>query len=259
MTLLTFEDIPAYGIENPARAADILFLSDHAGRAIPAKLGKLGLDEAELSRHIGYDIGIYGVTSQLARAIGATYIFQPYSRLVIDCNRKPGKPQSVMSQSDGTVIPGNANISEDEIRAREDEILWPYQRQIEAELNRRAAAGQPTVIISMHSCTNRLRTDDRDRPWEISVIAHSDWRVAEPLVEVLRSETDRRVGVNQPYTVDMEMDYTLPVHAEGRNIPYVEIEIRQDLIGDAGGQRIWAELLTGLFTKAVARAAIEKA
>lgn len=254
--LLSEGDIRPFGIENPESPSGILFLSDHAGRAIPAQLGDLGLDEAELSRHIGYDIGIYGVTSRMARALGATYIFQPYSRLVIDCNRKPGKPQSVREQSDGTHVPGNAGLSPEDIRAREDEILWPYQRQIETELSRRAAVRQTTAIFSMHSCTDRLRVDDRERPWQISVIANTDWRIATPLIDVLRAETDLTVGVNEPYTVDMEMDFTLPVHAEGGNIPYVEIEIRQDLISDEAGQTAWADLLTKVFPLALARAAI---
>ncbi len=35
-------------------------------------------------------------------------------------------------------------------------------------------------------------------------------------------------------------DYTLPVHAERHELPYVGIEIRQDLIGDRAGQAAWA-------------------
>lgn len=254
--LLSIADPQPYGIEYPDGASAILFVSDHAGRAIPRKLGTLGLDESELSRHIGYDIGIYGVTSELARSLDATYIFQPYSRLVIDCNRQPGKPQSVAQTSDGTLVPGNADLTGDEIRAREDEILRPYQDQIERELRRRSTMGRPTAVFAMHSCTDRLRNDQRPRPWEICVMADKDWRIGKALVDVLRAETKLCVGVNEPYIVDMDMDYTIPVHAESKHIPYVEIEIRQDLIGDKKGQRQWAHLLADLFPKAVDRSGI---
>lgn len=250
-TLLLPDDPPAFGIENPEGQSSILFVSDHAGRLIPKRLGTLGLDEAERSRHIGYDIGIYGVTTGLARNLDATYIFQPYSRLVIDCNRQPGKPQSVVEQSDGTVVPGNAGLTGDDLRAREEEILRPYQDLIGQTLRRRQAAGKPTALFAMHSCTDLLRSDPRPRPWQICVIADRDWRLGTALVDVLRAETDLIVGVNEPYTVDLQVDYTVPVHAEGKGIPYVEIEIRQDLIGDAKGQREWADLLTRLFPKAV--------
>jgi len=255
-TLLSSKDIQPYGVENPDGASAILFVSDHAGRRIPGNLDMLGLDEAELSRHIGYDIGIYDVTSQLARNLDATYIFQPYSRLVIDCNRRPGKPQSVATQSDGTVIPGNASLSAEDIAAREKEILRPYQDRIASELCRRADAGRPAILFAMHSCTGRLRSDPRPRPWQISVIAKRDWRIGTALIDVLRAETDVRVGVNEPYTVDMEMDYTLPVHAEGQHIPYVEIEIRQDLIAHEQGQREWAALLITIVPKTISRSGI---
>lgn len=251
-TLLLPDDPMPYGIENPNGQSSILFVSDHAGRAIPQRLGTLGLGDDELGRHIGYDIGIYGVTTRLARILDATYIQQPYSRLVIDCNRRPGKPQSVPLRSDGTVVPGNQTLSEADLLARQTEILLPYQGQIEQTLRHRAARGQPTALFAMHSCTDRLRSDPRPRPWEICVIADRDWRIGSALIDVLRAETGLNVGVNEPYTVDMAMDYTIPLHAEATGLPYVEIEIRQDLIGDAETQTAWADLLAPLFPKAVA-------
>ncbi len=47
---------------------------------------------------------------------------------------------------------------------------------------------------------------------------------------------------NQPYFVSPATDYTIPHHAEGR-MPYVEIEVRQDLIDKETGQREWAKRL----------------
>ena len=250
------DDPRPVGVENAAGTSAILFVSDHAGRAIPRQLGNLELGEVELSRHIGYDIGIYGVTTELARTLNAAYVFQPYSRRVIDCNRQPGKPQSIVLQSDGTVVPANAALGPDAVRQREDEILRPYQDQIEQTLQARAAAGQPTVLFAMHSCTDRLRMDPRPRPWEISVIADRDWRVGTALVDVLRAQTSLCVGVNEPYTVNMAMDYTVPIHAEGKGLPYVEIEIRQDLIGSAAGQHDWARRLTRLLPMAVTQSGV---
>jgi len=254
--LLRDEDPLPCGVERPESASPILFVSDHAGRAVPQALGTLGLDEVELSRHIGHDIGIYGVTTKLAQTLGATYLFQRYSRLVIDCNRKPRNQQSIPTVSDGTAIPGNLDLTEDETAAREDEIMRPYHTRIETELAGRAAKGRPTVLISMHSYTEQMRSAPSHRPWEICVMAARDWRLADALVQVLQSETTLCVGVNEPYVVDMEMDYTVPTHAEGKNIPYVEIEIRQDLIADTSGQQYWATLLSDIFPRAVAQSGI---
>jgi predicted N-formylglutamate amidohydrolase len=98
--------------------------------------------------------------------------------------------------------------------------------------------------------------DPRPRPWQISVIADRDWRLGTALVDVLRTQTALNVVVNEPYTVNMAMDYTVPLQAEARGLPYVEIEIRQDLITDAAGQHDWATLLTRLFPMAVARSGL---
>jgi predicted N-formylglutamate amidohydrolase len=51
------------------------------------------------------------------------------------------------------------------------------------------------------------------------------------------------VGDNEPYRVTDLTDYTVPVHGEGRGLPYVEIEIRQDQISEPAGQAAWAERL----------------
>jgi predicted N-formylglutamate amidohydrolase len=244
-------DPAAVGLENPAAKSPLLFISDHAGRAFPRALGTLGLDEPELSRHIAWDVGIYGVTTHLANLLDATYVFQPYSRLVIDCNRKAGDAQSIVAVSDGTVVPGNRSLSEAERRNREREILEPYHREIERVLAERAGRRQATAIFAMHSCTDRLKRDKEQRPWHVGVIADTDWRIGDRLIELLEAETDYRIGRNQPYSVNMEADYTVPVHCEARGIPYVEIELRQDLIGDAQSQQEWARLLADIFPRAL--------
>jgi predicted N-formylglutamate amidohydrolase len=60
------------------------------------------------------------------------------------------------------------------------------------------------------------------------------------VLDMLRREQDLVVGDNEPYFVSDETDYTVPHHAEARGLPYVEIEIRQDLILDVQGQAQWA-------------------
>jgi predicted N-formylglutamate amidohydrolase len=49
--------------------------------------------------------------------------------------------------------------------------------------------------------------------------------------------------MNEPYHVDDQSDYTIPVHGEKRGIPHVLIEIRQDLIETPENQRFWGERL----------------
>jgi predicted N-formylglutamate amidohydrolase len=251
--LLQPGDPPPFAIENAGGASPIVFACDHAGRAVPRRLGDLGLPEDELGRHIGWDIGIFGVTTRLAKSLDAVHLYQPYSRLVIDCNRRPGHPQSIAPASDGTPVPGNRSVSSEERARRESEILHPYQRAIGRVLDEREAAGRASALFAMHSCTPQLRVNGSPRPWEIGVLADRDWRVGDALVAIFEAETDFCVGRNQPYVVNAEADYTVPVHGEERGLPYAEIEIRQDLIETEDGQERWAALLAGIFPRAVER------
>jgi predicted N-formylglutamate amidohydrolase len=70
------------------------------------------------------------------------------------------------------------------------------------------------------------------------------------MLDLLRKEGDLCVGDNEPYAVGDLTDYTIPVHGERRGIPHVELEIRQDLIGDAAGQAAWATRLARLLSEA---------
>ena len=51
------------------------------------------------------------------------------------------------------------------------------------------------------------------------------------------------LALNEPYSVDDDTDYTIPVHGEVRGLPHVLLEIRNTEIRDEAGQAYWAELL----------------
>ncbi len=87
--LLAADEPAPVRVLRPEARSPFFLTADHAGRLIPARLGTLGLDETERVRHIAWDIGIAGVTERLSEALDATAVLQPYSRLVIDCNRDP--------------------------------------------------------------------------------------------------------------------------------------------------------------------------
>ena len=58
------------------------------------------------------------------------------------------------------------------------------------------------------------------------------------------------VGHNEPYSAPDALDYTIPVHGEGRGLHHVAIEVRQDLIDDDKGRRAWGRLLARLLPHA---------
>lgn len=242
-------DEPAPVVELRSGGTSPFFLvCDHAGKRIPRALHDLGLREPDLSRHIAWDIGIEGVARTLADRLDAHLIMQIYSRLVIDCNRPPASPTSIPPLSDGSAIPGNANVSTEAAAAREREIFAPYHGAIEQALDKRQTAQTPTILVSLHSFTPVYA--GMPRPWHAGVLYNRYSDMAHALRDLLAAPGDLVVGDNEPYSVDDETDYTIPVHGEKRGLVHVAIEIRQDLIAEETGQRQWADRLAELLPKA---------
>ncbi|WP_128923686.1 N-formylglutamate amidohydrolase [Bradyrhizobium guangxiense] len=239
--LLGEGDIPPVHEVNAGGTSPFLLTSDHYGRVLPRALGDLGVTEAELARHIGWDIGIAGVADRLATLLDAHLIAQRYSRLVIDCNRPPGVASSIPVISEATAIPRNDGISDRERAARRREIFEPYHRRIDAAIDARIDARRPTVLVSLHSFTPVYA--GVARPWHIGTLYNRDTVLPRLLLKHLRGQGDLVVGDNEPYAVSDLTDYTIPVHGEGRGLVNTGIEIRQDLIADQAGQQQWAKRL----------------
>jgi predicted N-formylglutamate amidohydrolase len=254
LPLLGEGDPPPVRVLRPRGGSPFVLTGDHAGRAFPRRLGDLGLSEIELGRHIAWDIGIAAVTGLLSDALDAPAVLQAYSRLVIDCNRRPQWDSSIPTVSETTAIPGNVGISPRQRAARCREIFQPYHDRIAELLDARAGGGRRSVLVAMHSFTPIFKGVARSV--ELGVLYNPDARdtsLPRIMLDLLRAEGDLVVGDNQPYAITGNSDYTVPVHGEARGLPHVEIEIRQDLIADAAGQAAWAARLAGLLPLAEAR------
>jgi predicted N-formylglutamate amidohydrolase len=232
-------------------ALPFLLVCDHAGNRVPRRLGTLGVPDSERQRHIAWDIGAAGVVRHMVRRLGAFAILQTYSRLVIDCNRAPGSPESIAERSEWTHISRNENLSEAEVEARTREIFQPYHDALRDVLDARLRQRRQTILVSVHSFTPSYR--GAARPWHIGVMYHRDARLASELLRLLRRDERLPVGDNEPYSISDETDYTIPVHGEARGIPHVALEIRQDLIADEAGQSTWAGRLAKLLKQASER------
>ena len=248
--LLGDGDPEPVGVRNDEAASPFLLICDHAGREVPGALRDLGLQSADLDRHIAYDIGILAVSQRLADLLRAPLVFQRYSRLVVECNRRFEAEDSIALVSDGTSIPGNEALSRADRTKRIAEIAAPYH----AEISRRLDAGrdrrQSTILVSLHSFTPALASKPSDRPWHVGLCFAGDDRFSRPVLSALRTEANLVVGVNEPYTVVMAKDYSIPIHGEERGLPYVEFEVRQDLIEAEPGQAEWAERLARVLVEA---------
>lgn len=242
---------PVEWVNEPGRS-EILLVCEHAGRAVPAALGDLGIAAEEMDRHIAYDVGAEALARGLAERLDAPLVLQRYSRLVIDCNRPFEALDCVIGESDGTVVPVNGDVSEGDRRRRFDEIHQPFHRAINDTLDQRQIDGKPRFLVTVHSFTPVMRATGAVRDFELGLLYNLDARLAERLAETFSAANpDVTVKLNQPYVVDDQSDYTIPQHGERRGIPHVLIEVRNDLINDDRGQQEWADRLAGPLRLAV--------
>jgi predicted N-formylglutamate amidohydrolase len=223
-----------------APTTKLLLLCDHATNLLPPNYGTLGLDSIALNRHIGYDIGALPVALEIGRRMEATVISSRFSRLLIDPNRGEDDPTLIMQLSDGTIVPGNVGIDEAERAKRIASFFEPYHAAVEAEIDAMLARELTPTIASIHSFTEAWR--GIPRKWRAAVLWDKDPRLAIPLIESLRARTGFEIGDNEPYSGCLRND-GIYRHATLRGLPNALIEIRQDLVRGAEGQRQWAELL----------------
>jgi predicted N-formylglutamate amidohydrolase len=225
----------AFRILGEPRLGGILVVSDHASNRVPEDID-LGIDAALLDEHVAVDIGVAPVAERLARAGFAAFLGN-VSRLVCDFNREEESPALIPHSSDGHAIPGNLfDLAGRE--ARIERFYRPYHAALAALLD----AAPPALIVSLHSFTPSLKSRPEEaRPWQVGVLYNADERAARLAIPLLEAE-GLVVGDQQPYSGKL-LNATMNRHAEARGLPYIGIEVRQDLIFDAGGQAEWAERL----------------
>lgn len=239
-------DEPLLGSMDPAPAEvvngqsdnDVVLVCEHAGRAIPASLGALGLRSDQLDLHIAYDIGAAAVARGIAKAINAPLVLQPYCRLVVDCNRPVESGEAVPEVSDGVEVPGNLDLSPSQRQRRFDEIFDPFHRTVSEVIDRHPRR----LVIAIHSFTPVL--DGKARPWDVGFVFRKDSATSRHLAASI-SDIDAalKIGMNEPYSVEDESDWFVPHHGERRGIAHSLIEIRNDHLGSEQGCDRFADLL----------------
>ena len=244
-SLIGEADPPPVEIVNEGGAAKVILTCDHASAAIPVALGTLGLDPAEVGRHICYDIGISKVGRALSAMLDAPLVLAGYSRLVIDVNRHLDDPTLISVISDGAIVSGNRNISAEDKARRIEKIHRPYHQTIDRLSGELMERGLAPAIISLHSFTTSLNR--HDRPWHFGILWRRDPRIAVPLMRRLGANAGICVGDNQPYSGGNDHGISIETHAESQGLPHALIEIRQDLVEtDAGAERNAALLADAL-------------
>ena len=236
-----------YEVHGADRTSDWVITCDHASNTVPPDVGNgsLGLPDADMRRHIAYDVGAAGVTRALADALNAPAVLSNFSRLVIDPNRGLDDPTLLMRLYDGSIIPANKAADEKEKARRAAAYYTPYHQALAQLVSARPAP----IIVAIHSFTPQLN-GRAPRPWHVGVLYAEDDRLAAPLLDLLHAEPDLCVGDNEPYVGHLPGD-SVDQHALQAGHLNVLIEVRNDLIETPAQQHQWGARLAGLLSRAI--------
>src|SRR5262249_39729120 len=156
----------AVKVTNPRGSSPYVLVCDHASNFVPRQYGTLGLEAADLDRHIAWDPGALPVAQSMAAALDATLVESCVSRLLIDCNRALHAPDLILevSASEKIAVPANQRLSAEEREARIALSWRPFHDAIESVVEARLAASRDIALVSVHSFTPVFKPRHRPCP-----------------------------------------------------------------------------------------------
>ena len=230
---------PPYRVIGEPKRGSVLIVGDHASNHVPDNID-LKIDQALFDEHIAWDMGVAAVSELMVAKADYTAFLGNVSRLVVDLNRYADEPGAVPDHSDGIMIVAN-RLSQTDRAARLQSYYHPYHDRLAQILDQQ----RPSLILSLHSFTPSLQSrPDERRPWEIGVL-YNEHEVASKLAIGYLETRSLIVGDQLPYS-GKHLNATMNRHAESNRIPYVGIEMRQDMVADTEGQERFAQILTDM-------------
>lgn len=231
---------------NASGASKIVLACEHASCFIPASLNGLGLTGDALTSHAAWDPGAKAVAQHMAARLDAPLVASCVSRLVYDCNRPPGAAGAMPARSEIYDIPGNAGLTDQARKDREDVYYTPFRSALAETIARRRHA----VLVTIHSFTPVYQGVARDV--EIGILHDADTRLADAMLAAVPPDGPYLVQRNQPYGPADGVTHTLKEHALPRGLLNVMIEIRNDLIRAPTAQEAMAQHLGDWISTALA-------
>lgn len=240
--ILSNEESPSFEVFNEGGQNPILLVCEHASNMIPKRLNNLGLSEEQRFSHVAWDLGAKKLALTISKKLDSVLIAARYSRLVYDCNRSPNAPDAMPYKTEVCNVPGNMNLSSEDCAARTLEIYQPFEQKICDVITNR----NETVLITVHSFTPIFYGKKRNTC--IGFICGNDDRITSEMLS-LCSDIKLECEKNKPYGPSDGVLHTVLKHGETNQVPYVMIEVRNDLLAtDEGIDQINDILVPRLIT-----------
>lgn len=216
----------------------LLFSCEHASNRVPAPYRPRPADRRLLADHWGYDIGARMLCHRLTHHAGTAAVLSRFSRLLIDPNRDPADPTLVLRRCGDEGEPSFNRIPD--LQARVQRFHAPFHAALDAMIRQE----KPRLLLSIHSFTPVYR--GQKRLMEAGVLFDRFDEMALRWVETLRAQ-GIRTEANAPYSGKDGLIYSAARHGDTHSLPYLELEVRQDLIRSSRqvqglARKIWASI-----------------
>lgn len=173
-----------------------------------------------MDAHWGYDLGAAWLTEALGALGGAWAVLSTVSRLLMDVNRDPTDSAAVLVTTDDGSPSFNRHV---DLGARIERFHAPFHATVDAALREH----RPAWICSVHSFTPVFR--GYARSMAAGVLFDRFDEDAARLAAAMTAEGLPTV-LNEPYSGKAGLIYSAKRHGDAHDIPYLELEVRQDLL-----------------------------
>lgn len=209
--------------------APVFFTCEHAGRALPPGVRLRRADHPWMRTHWAWDPGAAALCRALARHFGAAAVLAPVSRLWIDPNRAPDDPTLIRAEVEGHALSFNTGLGPAEWAARVASHHAPYHAAAEAAARAAQAAGA-RLLVSCHTFTPLYLGQPRAVEMGVLFDESGVARGAALTAHLAAAGWDCRE--NEPWSGMDNLIYGPARAAAAAGLPYLEIELRNDLATD---------------------------
>jgi predicted N-formylglutamate amidohydrolase len=181
-----------------------------------------------LQMHWGWDPGAEPLTRALAEHFQAPAVYSRFSRLVIDPNRKREAVDLVRQVTEGHPLSFNEGITEAEIERRWESLHVPFHQAVDETIQaRKDRSPEPFLLMSVHTFTRSYMGQERSLEFGVLFDDFEEFAID---LEREVSQRGFESGLNVPYSGANGMMYSPYRHGIQHDIPYIELEVRQDLL-----------------------------
>ena len=222
----------AVAVVNPLGQSPLLLICDHANSWIPDEFGDLRVEPRMLNAHVAWDEGAETVTRTWSRILGAKAVMGVVSRLLIDPNRQPERPDVIPAVSHGVNVPGNQCLTREERESRFERFYHPYHDMVD-----QLVTDEVEVLMTVHTFSQDV--DPVARDFEIGLLYD---RYGAKMVELAKQfeSAGCRTRLNEPYSGMSEVESTARRHGRQHGRVYFELEINSRLVDEPGKAVEWA-------------------